>query len=125
MSGDVDTYFVHHFNGQRVDTRSMGSGAQSLETIAGPFAQQTFCHLTAHRVAGAKKKDPWFFHGADFYFGFRPWSSIEARARAAVCRSVVRSSVPSSGKSIPARLHPSVTSGTDRFTSPASSAIRM
>src|ERR1044071_6628945 len=55
MSADVDAYFAHSTNGQRMDpVLGLGAGTVYLDPIALEAANKPLGHLTATRIAGAK-----------------------------------------------------------------------
>ncbi len=63
MAGDIDAKFVHDLN--RFGSYShcgVDASAEDFEAIAGVVAEQSFGHLAAGGVAGAKDEDALFVH---------------------------------------------------------------
>ena len=58
VSGHVDPGLPHRLDGERMDSRRLGTGACRLKTLSGESSEKRLGHLAPGRVMGAEEKHP-------------------------------------------------------------------
>src|SRR5215467_627009 len=110
LMGNVDSNFFHGVNGERVERGGFHGSTDGLERVLCQGAQESFCHLAAFGVTGAKEKDSWLVPHASLQGGWAPPFSRAERFRAgndaSVLRREMQEAVDPSQTAVPAGYHP-------------------
>src|SRR5215469_7036553 len=69
LMGNVDSNFFHDIDGERVERSGFDGSADRLHRVLCQGPQESFCHLTAFGVTGAKEKDSWLVPHASLQGG--------------------------------------------------------